>query len=295
MYLFSVRFWRIAACVLVLASVCMQQAKAQTFTCDVGGLYYLCDKSTHEAVLIACQKDEGNGYVYLQDDVFVPATITVSGASMGGEGGGSESSNTFAVTEIAENALAEAWAFSITFEKPSNLRVIRKRGLYDIGVSGSFALPEGLQVIEEEGLYVKSSNKATQFISKLVLPASLDSLGKSAIVLNKLQTLQFLGTTPPKCHYTEDSNPWKGTDTATPEDVEIQIPAGTDDAYNNRKGIGTYFAFFPGPAPEVPTGMEEVTGGADGSSAGPATKLLRNGQVLILRDGRCYSLLGQEM
>ena len=268
----------------MLLVVAMLPAKADTFTYkDADGLYYLCNEETLEAVLIASQSADDD-YVYTDDVIHIPATVTVSGSSLG-SGGGSESSRVYKVTEIGEAALKDCWAFTITFGSNSNLRIIRKQGLYGISVSGTFTLPEGLQVIEEEGLYVKSPNSAIQFVSTLVIPASLDTLGKSAIVLNKLQTLQFLGITPPKCHYTDDSNPWTGTDTATPKDVQIQIPTGTDDAYGNRKGIGNYFSFFP----ETPTGTEEIARGADGSSA---IKVLLNGRVLILRDGRFYTMLG---
>jgi hypothetical protein len=243
-----------------------------------------------EAVVISCQ-DKTAGYIYQQNAILIPATVVVSSGSIGG-GGGSETEKVFAVTEIGEEALKGAWAFAITFDDKSNLRVIRKRGMYSISsVSGTLTLPASLRVIEEEGLYVKSSAKAKNFISTLVLPAGLDSLGKSAIVLNKLQTLQFLGTTPPKCHYTESSNPWAGTDAATPDNITVTYPEGAYAAYNNRKGIGTYFTSFTGPD-ETPTGIDRYAGilpaGEDG-----AMKIVRNGQVLILRDGRFYTMLGR--
>ena len=59
---------------------------AQTFTYDADGLYYSCDPDTHEAVVIACRNAKTD-YVYQQANVFVPATITVSGASIGGGSG----------------------------------------------------------------------------------------------------------------------------------------------------------------------------------------------------------------
>ena len=278
--------WRVAAVVPVIVCACAQQLGAQTFTYKDGGIWYLCNETTKEAVLVA-SKSADDGYVYTDDALHIPATITVSGGSYSG-GGGSESSNVYAVTEIGEGALKDSWAFTITFDDKSNLRVIRKQGLYGISVSGTLTLPASLRVIEEEGLYVKSSAKAKDFISTLVLPAGLDSLGKSAIVLNKLQTLQFLGTTPPKCHYTESSNPWAGTDAATPDNITVTYPEGAYAAYNNRKGIGTYFTSFTGPD-ETPTGLEE----RQETERATAVKVMRNGQVLIVREGRCYTAMGQ--
>ncbi len=270
----------------LLLAAAIQSAVAQTFTYkDEAGLYYLCDEGTLEAVLIA-SRDASMGYTYTQSALTVPATVTVSTGSIG-SGGGSESSRVYKVTEIGEAALKDAWAFTITFADNCNLRVIRRQGLYGISVSGTFAMPESLQMMEEEALYVKSPAKAKSFISTLILPASLDSLGKSAIVLNKLQTLQFLGTTPPKCHYTESSNPWMAEENATPDNITVTYPEGAYAAYNNCYGIGNYFTSFTGP--ETPTGMENM----QGADRATTMKVMRNGQVLIVRDGRCYTLLGQ--
>ena len=257
---------------------------------DANGLWYSCNEATMEAVVISCQ-DKTAGYIYQQSAILIPATVAVSSGSIGG-GGGSETEKVFAVTEIGENALKDSWTFSIAFADNSNVRVIRKRGIYNvISVSGTLTFPASLRVIEEEGLYVKSSAKAKNFISTLVLPAGLDSLGKSAIVLNKLQTLQFLGTTPPKCHYTESSNPWTAEDNATPDNITVTYPEGAYAAYNNCYGIGNYFTSFTGPD-ETPTGIDRYAGilpaGEDG-----ARKIVRNGQVLILRDGRFYTAMGQ--
>ena len=283
----------IATCLLpavVLLCMSVNTAVAQSFTYkDEQGVYYLCDENTMEAVLIASQ-DASKGYTYKQSSLTIPAAITVSSSSLG-SGGGSQSEEVYAVTEIGEEALKGSWAFHITFADNSHIRIIRRRGMYNISCTGTLTLPASLRVIEEEGIYAKSAVSAPQFISTLVLPAGLDSLGKSAIVLNKLQTLQFLGTTPPKCHYTESSNPWTADDNATPKDVQIEIPAGTDDAYSNRKGIGNYFSFFPG----VPTGTEEMQddAGLQPAAEDGARKVLLGGRVLILRDGRFYTMLGR--
>jgi len=277
---------RVSAFVLVLLCAGVHQLAAQTFTYKDDGIWYRCDDATKEAAVIVCQSADDD-YTYTENVLHIPATITVSGGSYGGSGG-LESSNVYKVTEIGENALKDSWAFSITFAENSNLRVIRKRGMYNVSISGSLTLPASLKVIEEEGLYVKKPLSAPQFISTLVLPAGLDSLGKGAIVLNKLQTLQFLGTTPPKCHYTESSNPWAGTDAATPDNITVTYPEGAYTAYNNRKGIGTYFTSFTGPD-ETPTGLEE----RQEAERATAMKVMRNGQVLIVREGRCYTAIGQ--
>ena len=278
-----------AALALLLAAATLS-VKADVFEYkDDAGLYYLCDENTMEAVVIAC-RNAGEGYIYTQGTLTIPATVAVSGSSLG-SGGGSQSQQVYKVTEISEAALKDSWVQILSFAADSHVRVIRRQGLYGIKCTGTLTLPASLRVIEEEGLYVKSKETSLSFISTLILPASLDSLGKSAIVLNKLQTLQFLGTTPPKCHYTESSNPWTAEDNATPDNITVTYPEGAYAAYNNCYGIGNYFTSFTGPD-ETPTGIDRYAGilpaGEDG-----ARKIVRNGQVLILRDGRFYTAMGQ--
>lgn len=263
---------------------------AQTFTCDVDGLYYRCDKQTREAVVIACQNEE-TGNVYQEANIFIPTTITVGGANYGG-GSGTESENTYTVTEIGEQAFEGSWAQTFTFDKGSQVRIIRRRGLYGIKIK-TLDLPESLRVIEEEGLYIRSSQIAKSYIAMLVLPAGLDSLGLSSIVLNRLQKIRFLGMTPPKCATAEGDarNPWTAADNATPEDIAVEYPEGCRDIYKDCAGIGDYFTAFA--ESETPTGIEETLGARTSSSAESVRKVMHNGRVVIIRGTRTYSLFGQ--
>ena len=263
---------------------------ADTFTYkDTQGLYYLCDDVAREAVLVACQ-DAEEGYVYTQDAIVIPSTLTINNSSIGDEGS-SQEDRIYKVIEIGENALKDSWAFTITFSENSNIRVIRRRGLYGIGCSGTFELPASLKAIEEEGLYVKSSAKAKQYISELVLPEGLESLAVSSIVLNRLQTLRFLGTVPPVCATADDAtayNPWTAT-VATPADVELTVPEGSMDAYYYQAGIGDYFTAFTGYVPQTtPTGIVEV----QSLPTDCPRKMSIRGQVLVVSDGHKYNILG---
>lgn len=260
---------------------------AQTFTCDVDQLWYSCDPATREATVIACRNAQTD-YVYDQANIFVPATITVGGASFGG-GSGSESENVYTVTEIGESAFEGSWAQTLTFDTESKVRVIRRRGLYGIKIK-TLDLPASLRVIEEQGLCIRSSQIAKSFISTLVLPAGLDSLGLGAVALNKLQKLRFLGMTPPKCAVAEGEarNPWTTADNATPADIAIEYPEGCKEAYKEHAGIGDYFTAFT--EPETPTGVEEMQ---DANSS--ARKVLQGGRVLIICGTRSYNLFGQKI
>lgn len=279
----------IVSTLLALAS-CLQ---AQTFTCDVDQLWYSCDPATREATVIAC-KNAQTDYVYEQANIYIPATINVGGASFGG-GSGSESENVYTVTEIGESAFEGSWAQTLTFDTESKVRVIRRRGLYGIGIK-TLVLPASLRVIEEQGLCIRSSQKAKSFISTLVLPAGLDSLGLGAVALNKLQKLRFLGMTPPKCAVAEGEarNPWTTDGNATPADIAVEYPEGCKDVYKEHAGIGDYFTAFA--EPETPTGVEDTDAETLGArSSSPSTKTLLNGRVLIQRDGQTYTLLGNPL
>lgn len=277
--------------ILVLLAL-VPYLSAQTFTCDVDQLWYSCDPATREATVIAC-KNAQSDYVYDQANIYIPATITVGGASFGG-GSGSESENVYTVTEIGESAFEGSWAQTFVFDTESQVRVIRRRGLYGIGIN-TLVLPASLRVIEEQGLCIRSPQIAQSFISTLVLPAGLDSLGLGAVALNRLKTLRFLGMTPPKCAVAEGDarNPWTTTGNATPADIAVEYPEGCKDIYKERAGIGDYFTVFS--EPETPTGVEEPDTSGIRSSAESARKVLQGGRVVIIRGTRIYNLFGQGM
>ncbi|MCQ2347359.1 MAG: hypothetical protein MJZ92_05475 [Paludibacteraceae bacterium] len=123
----------------------------------------------------------------------------------------------------------------------------------------------------------------------LVLPASLDSLSLSAIVLPNIQKIVFLGSKPPHCAINKGSltvyNPWTSdNDGATPADIEIEVPDDAKKAYKAAAGIGDYFDYF---TQETPTAMDNAK-----VETSPATKSLRNGMLIIERDGKTYNALG---
>ena len=123
----------------------------------------------------------------------------------------------------------------------------------------------------------------------LVLPASLDSLSLSAIVLPNIQKIVFLGSTPPRCAINKGSltayNPWTSdNDGATPADIKIEVPKGASDAYKQAAGIGDYFTCFK---QDTPTAMDNMR-----EAVAPATKSLRNGMLIIERNGAYYDARG---
>lgn len=261
---------------------------------DVSGLYFRCDPNTMTAALIATQ--EKNAKKYRMETITVPTTVTVEQGTIS-TGGTSQDEMVFTVTEVDDNALKGATAYSITFAEPSSITTFGERALYDVWVSGTLTLPSSLRLIKREAIYVVVGKNAADYISKLVLPEALDSLCVSAIVLDRLEELEFKGATPPRCEVLRQTtgayNPWTAADACTDTNVKVTYPEEAYDAYQKCFGIGNYFAAFKTEDPETPTAAEQVMDGMKTSSVSTARKVIQNGRVTIIRGGRTYSLFGQ--
>lgn len=261
---------------------------------DASGLYFRCNSDTKQAVLIPTQ--EKNAKKYRMTNIVVPATITVDEGTIS-SGGTSQVEQVYTVTELDDNALKSATAYSIAFEEPSSIATFGERALYDVWVSGTLTLPSSLRLMKREALYVVVGKNAADFISKLVLPASLDSLCVSAIVLDRLEELEFKGATPPRCEVLRQAmgayNPWTAADACTDSEVKVTYPDGAFVAYQKCFGIGNYFVEFKSSDPETPSAVEETSREKSDSSDAGAHKAIVNGRVMIIRGGRTYSLFGQ--
>ena len=291
------RVQQIIGCLLLAISA--MSVSAQSFVHkDASGLYFRCDPNTMTAALIATQQK--NAKKYRMESIVVPATVTVEQGTIS-TGGTSQDEMVFTVTEVEANALKDATAYSITFAEPSSITTFGERALYNVWVSGTLTLPSSLREIKREAIYVVVGKNAADYISRLVLPASLDSLCVSAIVLDRLEELVFTGTVPPRCEVLRQTtgayNPWTAADACTDADVKVTYPEEAYDAYQKCFGIGNYFAAFKTEDPETPTGIGEtdvLSGARSSSPASNVRKVLQGGRVVIIRDNRAYNLFGQE-
>ena len=287
------RVQQIIGCLLLAISAMSVSAESFVHK-DASGLYFRCDPNTMTAALIATQQK--NAKKYRMESIVVPATVTVEQGTIS-TGGTSQDEMVFTVTEVEANALKDATAYSITFAEPSSITTLGERALYNVWVSGTLTLPSSLREIKREAIYVVVGKNAADYISQLVLPASLDSLCVSAIVLDRLEELVFTGTVPPRCEVLRQTtgayNPWTAADACTDANVKVTYPEEAYDAYQKCFGIGNYFAVFKMEDPETPTAAEQVMDGMKTSSVSTARKVIQNGRVTIIRGGRTYSLFGQ--
>ncbi len=256
---------------------------------DVSGLYFRCDPNTMTATLIPTQ--EKNAKKYRMENIVVPKSVVIEKGTISTDGT-SQDNLVFTVIALEDNALKGAIAYSITFEEPSSITTFGERALYDVWVSGTLVLPSSLRLIKKEAVYVVVGSSAADYISKLVLPSSLDSLCVSAIVLDRLQELQFLGVTPPRCEVLREGigayNPWTAATARTSPDVKVTYPNEAYDAYRQCFGIGDYFTAFA--EPETPTEVDETD---VSSSADTPRKVIQDGKMVIIFGTCRYNLFGQ--
>jgi len=224
-------------------------------------LFYDCDATTMQAEVTTCQI--GKNRIYLSDNIVIPATFKVNTSSGQTGGGIQQGEETYTVLSIGAQAFAGATATSIVFANPSNVATIKTRAFSNL----------------------------PNLTGKLVLPASLQTLELSSIILPELTEIEFLGSVPPDCELSDADNgaynPWTTLEASTSEDITITVPNGAWEAYQDAPGIGDYFTCLrrdPGPG----TGCSDIQ-----ADMPRVQKTMRNGRICILRDGTYYDLQGQ--
>jgi len=228
------------------------QGLYDAFTEGTGDLLFFYDTDLMEAS-VADLFDEYEEY-YEMDVIDVPVSISVKmgGASMSGD----EISGylTCIVTALGERAFFKASAAEkVRFAEGSMVRTFAPYAMHTMpNMKGVLTLPENLETIEHDGI----GNMA---VEKVVFPASLNTLGESAVVLSQADTLVFLGTVPPLCATAEGKTglSWKSAEGETRRDVVVIVPAGCAAAYRAKAGIGDWFTNIREPG-QAPTGMVQT-------------------------------------
>lgn len=236
---------------LSLMSVLLM-ATPQSDIQKLSGYYVRLDNEYHSAVLLDADFAHP-GRLYEQTVLSVPATVTLTGPSMGGE----PVAIVYSVVALGNKAFYNAPnATAVTFAADSRVSRIETEALANM----------------------------PKMSGKLVLPASLEALAVSSILLPNITEIEFLGTTPPTCETQNGYLPWTSASGSTGRNIHISVPDGAWETYKAAAGIGDYFSCFRGDTPTGITGQE--------NASAKACKIMRNGQLLIIRNGVEYDVQG---
>ena len=136
-------------------------------------------------------------------------------------------------------------------------------------------IPEGVTEIGDGAFY------GCVYLEDMVLPSSVQEIGDNTFALcAKVQKITVNALTPPTIQ------------AKTFYDVNRRIPVYVPEEAVDDYKEDNYWKEFNIIGADAPTSL--VTPSADGNTA-PMQKVLRNGQVYILRDGHTYNVLGQEV
>ena len=163
---------------------------------------------------------------------------------------------------------------TLTFAEPSALISIGNWAFYNNHELKSVVIPDGVTEIGYAAFY------GCTYLDELTLPASMEYIADNSFALcAKLRRMNVSAAIPPV------------VEARTFEDVDRSIPVVVPDAsVNQYKASPVWQEFNIIGKNNVSTSVDNV----DTSTCG-VEKLLRDGQLIILRDGVEYNVMGQEL
>ena len=156
----------------------------------------------------------------------------------------------------------------------SSLWRIGSWAFYNCHQLQELTIPEGVTEIGDAAFY------GCTYLEDMVLPSTIQAIGDNGFALcEKLQKIHVKATTPPTIQAKTffDVN----------RQIPVYVPDGAVEAYED----DPYWQEFDIQCnSSTPTAVEDVTAYGSGIQ-----KLIRDGQVIIVRDGKSYSVMGQEL
>ena len=168
--------------------------------------------------------------------------------------------------------------FNAPAASTSQLRRIGNWAFYNAHELQNLEIPEGVTEIGDGAFY------GCTYLEEMVLPSSVQSIGDNCFApCAKLTKITCNAVTPPTIQ------------AKTFYDVKRQIPVYVPDEAVSAYEDDTYWQEFDiqGQS-EVPQGID-TTPFPSGEGRGEARKLLRDGQIFILRGEKVYTLTGAEV
>ena len=162
---------------------------------------------------------------------------------------------------------------SIDFADGQNLLSIGQYAFYNCSTLVSVTVPEGVQTLGAYAFYNNAS------LVKIKLPSTLNVIGNYAFGnCQQLMKMNVAAYAPP----TVSSN----TFYAVPRTATVYVP---ESAINTYKSTYIWNEFF------IESNVQDALDNIFTDSEEQVQKLLIHGQVFIIRNGKCYDLMGQEV
>ena len=257
---------------------------AEKDTIEADGLYFELNNLAQTASLIAAQNTNKK---YEQESIVIPVSV-------------SKNEIVYPVVALARGAFKQSTAKSISFAAGSNVKEIGTQSFQRVINLKELELPEGIQLIPVTGIHSDQDPAVEPMaLEKVILPASVDSLAMMSVVASGLKSIEFKGAVPPGCchKYIAATDyyqvPWQINavhKNFTSKECQIIVPDGALAAYKAAPGIGDYFTNII-EKKDVPTAIDQLSN----DQKQMTSKVVRNGQILILRDGKTFTLTGQEV
>jgi hypothetical protein len=178
------------------------------------------------------------------------------------------------VVEIDQRAFENCRSIQhVTFEENPSLTKIGNWAFFLCIALEDLEIPEGVTEIGDGAFY------GCAYLKDLVLPNSVQSVGDNTFALcSKLQNMIVRAVTPPDI------------DSKTFDEVSRQIPVYVpDESLADYQHHPLWHEFFIQGISNVPTGIDNT------AFETKTSKILRNGQIFILRGEKVYSVTGQEV
>ena len=178
------------------------------------------------------------------------------------------------VQEFGNEAFRECTKLhSIDFADGQNLLSIGQLAFYNCSTLVSVTVPEGVQTLGARAFYNNTS------LVKIKLPSTLSVIGDYAFGnCQQLMKMNVAAYAPP----TVSSN----TFYAVPRTATVYVP---ESAINTYKSTYIWNEFF------IESNVQDALDNIFTDSEEQVQKLLIHGQVFIIRNGKCYDLMGQEV
>lgn len=163
---------------------------------------------------------------------------------------------------------------SVEFANNGALTHIGNWAFYNCHELTELAIPEGVTEIGHAAFY------GCTYLTELTLPSSVQKIAENGFALcSKLKAMHIKAAVPPTIQAKTffDVN----------RQIPVYIPTASTEAYENDP---FWREFNIQSENEAPAAVDNIQSPNNNSQ-----KLLHNGQLLIIRNGKTYSMMGQEM